>query len=228
MRKPVLLARLGQTVLAGALVTGPVFAASTAPASTYNQPPKAILDVMRAPSPPVPSLSPTRDKLMLVTMEDYPSIAKVATPYLRLAGVRIEPANHSQHDTPGGYGIPPCVSAIDLVDVADGKRTAVKLPAGACPRRPVWSADGLRFAFENIGATAVELWLGDARSGAVRRVPGVRLNQMFGDEMQWMPDQKTLLVKLVPTRAAPPAPAAGSDGPGIQESLGATGQSSTY
>jgi dipeptidyl aminopeptidase/acylaminoacyl peptidase len=230
MRKAFLLSRLGQTVLAGALVAGPAFAApaSTVLSSNYNQPPKAILDVMRAPSPPVPSLSPTRDKLMLVTMEDYPTIAKVATPYLRLAGVRIEPANHSQHDTPGGYGIPPCVSAIDLVDVADGKRTAVKLPAGACPRRPVWSADGRRFAFENIGANAVELWLGDARTGVVRQVPGVRLNQMFGDQVQWMPDQKTLLVKLVPARAAPPAAPAGSDGPGIQESLGATGQSSTY
>ena len=201
---------------------------AAASASVYNQPPKEILDVMRAPSPPIPSLSPTRDKLMLVTMEDYPSIAKVATPFLRLAGVRIEPGNHSQHDTPGGYGIPPCVSAIDLVQVADGKQMSVKLPAGACPRRPVWSADGQRFAFENITANAVELWVGDARTGAVHQLPGVRLNQIFGDQVQWMPDQKTLLVKLVTGQKTPPATAPGSDGPGIQESLGATGQSSTY
>ncbi len=203
-------------------------AAAPAVASAYSQPPKEILDVMRAPPPPSPSLSPTRDRLMLVTMQDYPSIAKVATPFLRLAGVRIEPGNRSQHDTPGGYGIPPCVSAIDLVQVADGSKTAVKLPADACPRRPVWSADGQRFAFENITAEAVELWIGDARSGAVRRLPGVRLNQMFGDQAQWMPDQKTLLVKLVSGPKAPPVAPPGSDGPGIQESLGQTGQSSTY
>jgi dipeptidyl aminopeptidase/acylaminoacyl peptidase len=202
--------------------------AAAAPSSAYQQPPKDILDVMRAPPPPSPSLSPTRDRLMLVTMEEYPSIAKVATPFLRLAGVRIEPGNQSQHDTPGGYGIPPCVSAIDLVQLADGKQTKVKLPAGACPRRPVWSADGQRFAFENISNEAVELWVGDARTGAVRRLPGVRLNQMFGDQMQWMPDQKTLLVKLATARKAPPGEAPGSEGPGIQESLGATGQSSTY
>jgi dipeptidyl aminopeptidase/acylaminoacyl peptidase len=202
--------------------------AGAAVASAYNQPPKEILDVMRAPPPPSPSLSPTRDRLMLVTMEEYPSIAKVATPYLRLAGVRIEPGNHSQHDTPGGYGIPPCVSAIDLVQVTDGKHTAVKLPAGACPRRPVWSADGQRFVFENVATDAVELWIGDARSGAVRRLPGVRLNQMFGDQVQWMPDQKTLLVKLVPAGKAVPVEVAGADGPGIQESLGGSGQSSTY
>jgi hypothetical protein len=32
----------------------------------------------------------------------------VATPFLRLAGARVEPKNHSKHDTPGGYGITPC------------------------------------------------------------------------------------------------------------------------
>jgi dipeptidyl aminopeptidase/acylaminoacyl peptidase len=218
---------IGMTPGAIAATKAAVPAAAQA-ASAYSQPPKEILDVMRAPSPPSPSLSPTRDKLMLVTMEEYPSIAKVATPFLRLAGVRIEPGNQSQHDTPGGYGIPPCVSAIDLVQVADGKQLKVKLPAGACPRRPVWSADGQRFAFENITNAAVELWVGDARTGAVRRLPGVRLNQMFGDQMQWMPDQKTLLVKLTTAQKAPPESPPGSDGPGIQESLGATGQSSTY
>lgn len=216
--------------IAGSALAAPKAAApASAPApSAYNQPPKEILDVMRAPASPSPLLSPTRDKLMLVTMDDYPSIAKVATPFLRLAGVRIEPGNHSQHDTPGGYGIPPCVSAIDLVQVADGKQLAVKLPAGACPRRPVWSADGQRFVFENVTDSAVELWVGEAKTGVVRRLPGVRLNQMFGDQMRWMPDQKTLLVKLVHAQKAPPPAPPGSDGPGIQESLGATGQSSTY
>src|SRR5690242_998029 len=34
--------------------------AAAAPASAYSQPPKEILDVMRAPPPPSPSLSPTR------------------------------------------------------------------------------------------------------------------------------------------------------------------------
>jgi dipeptidyl aminopeptidase/acylaminoacyl peptidase len=197
--------------------------------SGYNQPPQNILDVMRAPMPPAPRVSPTQDRILLVSWQPYPSIARVATPYLRLAGVRVEPKNHSKHDTPGGYGITPCATGYDLVQIADGAQIHVALPAGACPGEPIWSADGQRFAFVNIAAASVELWIGDAKTGAVRRVPGARLNPMFDDAMQWMPDQKTLLVKLVPAgMGAPPPEPIAPIGPSIQETEGAKGQSSTY
>src|SRR5580700_4624592 len=136
----------------------------TEAASGYNQPPKNILDVMHAPSPPVPRVSPTQDAILLVSWQDYPSIARVSTPFSRLAGVRVEPKNHSKHDTPGGYGITPCVRSFELVRIADRAQTHVALPAGACPNSPIWSADGKRFAFENIAPEAVELWIGDAET----------------------------------------------------------------
>ncbi|AMO93061.1 prolyl oligopeptidase family protein [Collimonas fungivorans] len=230
------------SLLAAGATSAPLAAPAAAPSpataqapnstSGYNQPPKAILDVMRAPSPPVPVVSPTRDRMLLVSWQDYPSIARVAAPFLRLAGVRVETGNHSKHDTPGGYGITPCARSFDLVHIADGaqtQQTHIVLPADACPGRPLWSADGKRFAFENVTKDAVELWIGDASSGVVRRVPGARLNPMLEDQMQWMPDQKTLLVKLVPPRMGPPpAEPTIPDGPSIQESNGGKGQSSTY
>ncbi len=139
-------------------------------------------------------------------MADYPSIARVATPFLRLAGVRVEPKNHSKHDTPGGYGITRCATGYDLVHVASRTQIPVALPAGACPGEPIWSADGKRFAFVNIASESVELWIGDAETGKAHPAPGVRLNPMFNDELQWMPDQKTLLVKLVPDGMGAPPP----------------------
>jgi dipeptidyl aminopeptidase/acylaminoacyl peptidase len=201
--------------------------------SGYNLPPKNILDVMLAPSQPRPRVSPTHDSILLVSWQDYPSISRVATPYLRLAGVRVEPKNHSKHDTPGGYGITPCATNFDLVHVADGAQHAaqihVAIPAGACPGEPVWAADGKRFASVNIAAESVELWIGDAKSGVVHRIPGVSLNPMLDDELQWMPDQKTLLVKLVPKgMGAPPPEPVMQIGPSIQEADGEKGQSSTY
>ncbi|MFZ0278380.1 MAG: prolyl oligopeptidase family serine peptidase [Candidatus Sulfotelmatobacter sp.] len=200
----------------------------------YNQPPKNILDVMHAPSPPVPRVSPTQDAILLVSWQDYPSIARVSIPFLRLAGVRVEPKNHSKHDTPGGYGITPCARSFELVHVADAPtndtaRIPIVLPEGACPGGPIWAADGKRFAFVNLAPEAVELWIGDAHTGKIHKVPGVRLNPMFNDEMQWMPDQKTLLVKVVPEgMGAPPPEPVVPAGPSIQETTGEKGESSTY
>jgi len=204
-------------------------AVPTRSASGYDQPPKDILDVMQAPSPPVPVVSPTHDSILLVSWQDYPSISRVATPFLRLAGVRVEPGNHSRHDTPGGYGITQCASGFVLVHVADGTQIPIALPENACPGGPLWSADGKRFAFVNIAPAAVELWIGDGKTGEIHQVPGAHLNPMFGDEMQWMADQKTLLVKMAPDgMGAPPPEPIVPAGPSIQETGGEKGQSSTY
>jgi dipeptidyl aminopeptidase/acylaminoacyl peptidase len=198
-------------------------------ASGYNQPPKNVLEVMHAPSLPVPSVSPTKDTILLVSWQQYPPMSRVATPFLRLAGVRIEPGNHSRHDTPGGYGITPCVRDLELVRISSGAQIHVVLPAGACPTAPLWSANGKQFAFEDIAPEAVQLWIGDAITGKVRQVPGARLNPMFADELQWMPNQKELLVKLVPNGMQPPSAISAALGePSIQETGGETGQSSTY
>jgi len=146
----------------------------------------------------------------------------------------VEPKNHSKHDTPGGYGITPCATSFELVHIAaaspeSAARTPIVLPVGACPGMPIWAADGKRFAFVNLSPEAVELWIGDAKTGEVHQVPGARLNPMFEDEMQWMPDQKTLLVRLVPEgMGAPPPEPTVPNGPSIQETEGEKGQSSTY
>jgi dipeptidyl aminopeptidase/acylaminoacyl peptidase len=200
-----------------------------APAPSYDKPPQNVLDVLHAPSPPQPSMSPIHDTILLVTWTDYPSMARVAEPFLKLAGVRVEPRNRSRHDTPGGYGITACATDFVLTKVADASEIHVALPQGVCAGSPLWTADGRRYAFRNLAADAVELWIGEATSAEVHRVAGVRLNQMLGSSMQWMPDGKTMLVKLVPEGLGPPPPAPVVPvGPSVQESTGEKGQSSTY
>jgi dipeptidyl aminopeptidase/acylaminoacyl peptidase len=175
-------------------------------------------------------MSPTHDAMILYSAVQYPPIARVAEPFLRLAGVRVEPRNRSNHGTRGNYGITPCVVDYELVKIADGSQVHVALPSGVCAGSPSWSADGKRFAFRNLASESVELWLGDGTSGEVHRVDSVRLNPMLGSFYQWMPDQKRLLVKLVPAGqgAPPPAPVV-PVGPSIQDATsGEKGQSSTY
>lgn len=198
-------------------------------ASGYKQPPSNILDVMRAPALPIPVPSPTGDRIILVSQAKYPSISHIANPYLRLAGVRVDTANHNRRATAGGYGIRTYAYKLDLLQVDGGKEITLSLPADARTTAPMWSANGQHFAFQNITATSVELWVGDGQTGAVRQVPNVRLNPLLEGELKWMPNQKQLLVKLVPEgRGPPPTAPTVPPGPVIQETDGQKGQSSTY
>jgi dipeptidyl aminopeptidase/acylaminoacyl peptidase len=211
-----------------ALMVAAGTAAMAAPAfAGYDAPPEQLLKVLKAPPPPTPSVDPSGQRVLLTTLQTYPSIERVARPYLKLAGVRLEPQNRSRHDTRAGYGIPACVAEFAVVDIASGKHVKVPLPANACPGPARWSPDGTRFVFENVSATSVELWIGDADSGQVQQVPGVQLNPIFGGAVQWLGGSTSLLVKRVPAQQGP-APVDDAPGPDVQQSLGSTGESSTY
>lgn len=209
--------------------TAPARAPAAATTSGYEKPPQNILDVLHAPPPPTARVSPTGDAILLVSMVEYPPIERVAEPYLKLAGVRVEPKTRRQHDTPGGYGIAPCAREITIVKPGAAAEIHVDLPAGGCAEFPRWSPDGKRFAFASASSDAVELWIGDASTGAVRVVPGARLNPMLGSTFQWVGDRPTLLVKTIPESAGPPPPASTTpSGPSILETHGEKGQSSSY
>lgn len=202
---------------------------SATAASGYDRPPQNVLDVLHAATPPQPLVSPTAESILLVSWVQYPPIERVAEPFLRLGGARVEPRTRRKHDTPGGYGITPCAQRVLLVDVATRRETPVALPNGGCVDDPTWSADGKWFAFRNTSRDAVEPWIGDGKTGAIHRLAPVKLNPMLGDDLAWMPDQRSLLVKLVPDAPGPPPTgAAGSTGPSIQETDGKQGEFSTY
>jgi dipeptidyl aminopeptidase/acylaminoacyl peptidase len=106
----------------------------------------------------------------------------------------------------------------------------VTLPPNGYVDSPLWAANGKQFILQRTAGDAVELWLGDAARATIHRVGDVKLNPMTGrSTAQWMPDGKTLLVKLVPQHPGkPPVAPIGTDGPSIQETTGEKGESSTY
>ncbi|MCC8537359.1 prolyl oligopeptidase family serine peptidase [Xanthomonas axonopodis pv. poinsettiicola] len=209
------------------LLPAPAFAGTAE--GGYRQPPEPLLSVMRAPLNPSPRLDPTGRTLLLVQRNPYPPIARLAEPYLKLAGVRVEPRTHSRHDMSNGYGIRACLQGFSLMDIATGTQTAVALPADACPALPVWSPDGRRFAFNNTAADRVELWVGDTATGQVRRIDDVQLNPVLGGEIQWLGGSDTLLLKTVPRELGPaPRKPALPPGPEVKETIQGKGESSTY
>src|SRR5882724_3654950 len=211
-----------------------------ADALTYQKPPKAILDVLNAPSTPVLSLNPTRTYAAQGAPLRNPPIAELAQPMLRLAGLRINPKSNGLQNTIFN-------ASLSLRKVPEGTEIKVDLPPNPRLGATQWSPDGTRFAFTNSTANSIELWIGDTATGKVHRVDGVRINSVmagtpFGggggrgglapspgpSDVQWMPDGKALLVEITkPNRGAPPAEPLVPTGPHVQESLGTASGSAT-
>jgi dipeptidyl aminopeptidase/acylaminoacyl peptidase len=189
---------------------------------TYKQPPKAVLEVLSAPLTPQFSISPARDYGLLLESLRYPPIADLAQPMLRLAGLRINPNTNGPHQSFNFV-------ALTLKKIADGGETKIALPPDAKIERPEWSPDSKRFAFTNTTATGVELWIGETAGGAIRKLKGVTVNAAYGDPLQWMPDSRELLVRLVPAgRGKPPAKPLAPLGPNVQETSGKLAPVRTY
>ncbi len=188
----------------------------------YKKPPQEVLDILNAPVTPGASVSPTRDNVILSTGLRYPPLADLAQPMLRLAGRRINPAANSPHR----YQY---AASLTLKRIADGSEVKIDVPPGAKISGVEWSDDGKHFAFLNGAANKVELWVGDTATGKTRNLKDLSINSVMNNALTWMPDNRTLLVQLVPAkRGAPPAEATVPNEPVTQESSGRPGPVRTY
>ncbi len=190
--------------------------------TTYQKPPQDILDVLNAPAIPQTSISPAKDKILLLEPLNYPSIAELSQPMLRLAGQRVNPLTNGNHRQP--YFV-----KMTLKNIADDKETAVDLPNGAKIISPQWSQDGKYIAAGNIVADGIELWIIEVASGKAKMFKNVRINTAFNG-FSWMPDGTSLLVNLIPTKraVAPPYQNITPIAPNIQETTGRSGSIPTY
>jgi dipeptidyl aminopeptidase/acylaminoacyl peptidase len=196
----------------------------------YQKPPKAILDVLNAPSTPTPSINPTRTHVLFLDTVRNPSIADLARPMLRLAGLRIDPGNSGPHLTSYAY-------AATLKKIDGGTEVKLAVPPNAKLSGLGWSPDGRYFSVMNHTDTTIELWVGETATGRIKRIEKAPINAAIGgggfgggnDAVDWMPDSRTLLVRLVPaTRGKmPPAPTTPTT-PAIQESTGKAGFTPTF
>ena len=188
----------------------------------YKKPPKEVLDILHAPVTPGISVSPTRDNMLLTTALRYPPLADLAQPVLRIAGRRINPASNSPFRFQYSVGL-------TLKRIADGSEIKVETPPGAKISGLDWSEDGKHFAFLNTTANRVEIWVGDTATGKIRNLKGITINSAIGNPLSWMPDNRTLVVQLVPANRGPvPATPAVPPEPNTQESSGRPGPVRTY
>ena len=198
-----------------------VVSASLATEQRYQRPSKEILEILDAPSFPDPVVSPDGNTLLLATWNNYPMIADLAEPMLKLAGVRINPRNNSRFNS--FY-----MKTISMKKIPDGAETPIQLPSSIRGDYPRWNPSGDKFVFTNRTATDVELWIATVSTKEAHRIAGVSINGVLGSYVDWISDQKLLVKMVPPNREAPPADVDVPAGPYIEDSAGVTAASSTY
>jgi dipeptidyl aminopeptidase/acylaminoacyl peptidase len=186
----------------------------------YRPAPDAIRKVLDAPPSPTARVVPGGKGLLLAETTNLPPIADLARPYLRLAGLRIDPRTDGQR-------LAPRYTRMRLVSFVGAKDVPYPMPEKGLPGLPEFSPDGSRFAQTLTEENGIALLLGTTADGKTRRVEGVRLNAVLGDPIHWLADGKRVLVTMTPgdRPATPPAPVAA---PAIQESTGKAAPVRTY
>jgi len=201
-----------------AMMVAPAVVAQT----PYKLPPKDVVAILDAPLPPRAIVSPTRDTMLLVEIRPYPSIAALAEPVLRLAGLRINPRVGCSQRTIQYTGL-----SVQPLDGAPARR--VELPEGSSIDSPSWSRDGKKIAFARDLDNKVELWTADAATGQVKPIPGAQLNDVLSNDIIWLRDNRHILALLAPEGRGPaPAKPRAPIGPNVQESSGRLSQMATF
>lgn len=189
----------------------------------YQTPPPALAAIVDAPLAPELMLSPARDRVLLLTRAEAPSIADLAAPELRLAGVRFNPQTHASNRS-GGF------TQLTFKSLADGREQPVTgLPPGAKLSGVSWSPDARHVAvIAQVGSAPGALWLVDAATAQARALTGPQLNGVLGDPVDWF-GRDALLVKLIPSdRGAAPVRTPDDLAPVVQEAKGRKAAARTF
>lgn len=189
----------------------------------YRMPPKAIADLVDAPPTPGVSISPNGEWMLLTDRYNLPSIAELAQPELRIAGLRINPRNNGpSRSRPTVKLTFKNINSLDEIEV-DG------LPDNARINTIRWSPDSKHIAFTISKEKNIELWVAETGSGKARQLIKHSLNATYGSPLYWLSDSKTIVCKVVDKNRgdhiqAPTVPG----GPITHENIGKTAPARTY
>ncbi len=187
----------------------------------YQTPPKVINDLVLAPPTPSISLSKKGDWMLLLQRSSYPSVEELAQPELKIAGLRINPANFA----PSRQSF---INSVVLRQVNSGKDfTVTGLPSPLFASQVSWSPDEKKIALLHTSASRVDLYVIDVATRRAVKVNKTALNSIMVD-YDWIDNRRLLYAVTTKTAAQAPKRSLLPKGPATQENLGKASPRPTY
>ncbi len=209
------------------------FQSAATPVETgYREPPPDVVALVDMAPPVTASLSPDGATLLLLEPPALPALTDLATPELRLAGLRFNPDNHapSQPRYFSSLRLQSVSGEPDPVDI-DGLPATLRVLAAA------WSPDSRNIALLQIEDSGVELWRIDVTSARAERWGEHAVHTAWGQGwgsvarsyMEWSPDSGSVVFRSLPGgRSGPPQRDALPSGPVVTETRGRSAPTRTF
>jgi len=147
----------------------------------------ALADVNLAPSI---RMDRSATRAVLLYRDQFKSIQELSETEMRLAGLRINPKTYISSRT----------RYYNSIKYFDIKTATEKDIPGLGPVMRVanvsWSKDQTKIAFTNTVKDGVELWVIDMVSIKAWKLTDARLNANMGEVINWMADNKSILIPL--------------------------------
>jgi dipeptidyl aminopeptidase/acylaminoacyl peptidase len=207
------------TIIFFLLVTSFVKAQDNA---SYQLPPKAIMDMLLAKPTPNVSIDDKADWMLFIESNSYPSVEELARSELKIAGLRINPANYA-------LSRQNFINNLYLKNISSGKEYKISgLPSPMMAGSIYRSPNNKKIAFTQTNNDRVDLYVIDVATQKAVKINKAPLNTIAGAGYQWY-DNNTLVyrVTLKSASAAPSKPLM-PKGPATQENYGKASPRPTF
>lgn len=209
----------------------------------YQVPPEVMVKLVDAPPTPTISLSPAQGtsprRILIQQSSSLPTIADLAEPELRLAGLRFNPKVGAPSRT--RYFVSLKLQSLPIAG-ASTKPAPVAitgLPVKLHALSTQWSPDGQHIALVNAdagtdtgsgarGDAGLSLWIIDVTKASVARVPGIRLNSVLANPVSWLNNNSLAVLAVPSNRGSVPVRSEIPTGPVVQENAGRATPAPTY
>ena len=203
------------------------FSASVAVAQenlTYQKPSASILALADYERAPNVSMDSRKEYMLFSYRNTYKTLDDLNQEEMRLGGLRINPVTNIASAV--NY-----ISNLKIRKISDKIETQISgLPQNPRITYITWSPNEKKIAFTNTVASGVELWVIDVVSASAKKLTDASLNGNLGNPFNWMKDNETLLVKMLP-KNRPALIDSKKDlpkGPTVSASDGSKSQNRTY
>ena len=164
---------------------------------TFQKPSKEILELADYQRAPTVSMDSKKEYMLLSYRNTYKTLDDLNQEEMRLGGLRINPITNISSTVT-------YVNNLKIRKVKEKNEIQVNgLPENARISNITWSPNEQKIAFTNTTNSGVELWIIDVISAKATKITSDNLNANLGNPYNWMTDNQTLLVKVLPKNRKP-------------------------